>query len=197
MLGQGVLPHILPEATDIGRLRLLCFLEARGIVRPTIAPDPLRRLAAVLRVDAVQATAVAERLKLSKAEATRLVALAAPARMPDDHMDVLEARRLLHRIGAERFRDLVMLAWAARRAVQARTPSGENERWMRLLDLADSWQPVSLPVQGRDVIALGVPRGPKVGAILADIERWWEEGDYRADRCQALERVKSIVAGHV
>ncbi|HLN24002.1 MAG TPA: CCA tRNA nucleotidyltransferase [Patescibacteria group bacterium] len=194
MLGQDVLPHILPEATDIGRLRLLCFLETRGIVRPTIAPDPLRRLAAVLHVDAAQAKAVADRLKLSNVESKRLVALAAPPQMPDDHMQPREARRLLYRIGAELFRDLVMLAWAARRAVQARTPPGENDRWTRLLDLADEWQPVSLPVQGRDVIAMGVPRGPKIGAILAAIERWWEDGDYRADRPQALERLRGIVA---
>ena len=94
MRGEWVLQEVLPEAHNIGRLRLTCFLENRGVVRPSIRPDPLRRLAAVLAVDAEGARAVAARLKLSKAETDRLVSLAAPAQMPDHEMDAKAARGL-------------------------------------------------------------------------------------------------------
>ncbi len=194
MQGERVLAEVLPEARAFGRLRILAFLEERGVVRPHIAPDPLRRLAAVLDVDRDAAAAVAARLKLSNAQTHRLVAMAAPERMPDPTMDAPAARRALHRIGAERFRDLVLLAWAERKAATGRTPPGETERWNVLLDHADAWAPVNLPVHGRDVMALGLPRGPKIGTVLDEIHRWWEDGDYRAGRKEALERLRELVA---
>lgn len=194
MQGHHILRHILPEARDFGRLRVLVFLERRGLVRPNIAPDPLRRLAAVLDVDKSGAETVAKRLKLSKAMAERLVALAAPLVMPDASMDEKAARRLLHRIGAALFRDLVLLAWSRRKAIGDRMPARESERWVGLLDRSDSWQPVELPVHGRDLIALGVPHGPQIGIFLGAIERWWEAGDFRASRDETLERLGKLVA---
>ncbi len=194
MQSERVLAHVLPEARAFGRLRMLAFLEERGIVRPGIAPDPLRRLAAVLEVDRDGALAVAARLKLSNLQTDRLVAMAAAGPMPDPTMDRPAVRRLLHRIGVERLRDLVLLAWAERKAVAGRTPPGETDRWSAMLDLADQWKPVSLPVHGQDLIQLGVPRGPDIGAYLAELHRWWEEGDFRADREQALERLRALVA---
>ncbi len=197
MQAERVLAYLLPEATDIGRLRTLCFLETRGLVRAGIKTDALRRLAAVLKVDHSGAATVADRLKLSNGQTDRLVALAAPDRVPDPSMTAPTARRLLHRIGAERFRDLLLLGWAAVKAVDAHRPPGETERWLGLLDLADAWQPVTLPVRGQDVLALGVPHGPKIGAILAEIERWWEDGDFRAGRGAALERLRQLVTDQV
>jgi poly(A) polymerase len=194
MQGQRVLPHLLPEARNFGRLRVLAFLETRGLVRPEIGPDALRRLAAVLSVDALEATTVAQRLRLSRTQTDRLVALAAPRQTPDTAIDDKAARRLLHRIGAACFRDLALLGWAQRKAIGDRMPAAESERWIGLLDRADAWQPVQLPVHGQDLIDLGIPRGPQIGALLADMERWWEEGDYRAGRDEALARLKTLVA---
>lgn len=196
MQGHHVLGHILPEARDFGRLRVLVFLETRGLARPDVVPDALRRLAAVLDVDAAGADVVARRLKLSRALSDRLVALAAPRALPDARMDDKAARRLLHRIGARPFRDLALLAWARRKAVGDRMPAAESGRWAALLDRAAAWQPVELPVHGRDVVALGVPQGPRIGIYLSAIERWWEAGDYRADREESLARLKSMVEGN-
>jgi poly(A) polymerase len=193
MRGEKVLPHLLPDLVDFGRLRVLVFLENRGLVHPCITPDPLRRLAALLPADRDKALATAERLKLSNHDSGRLVAMAAPAQWPNPALERAELRRLLHRTGAPLFRDLVLLAWSAARANETLTHSRATEGWIGLLDLADAWQPVALPVHGQDLIALGVPRGPQIGAYLADMERWWEAGDYQADRSQALARLKSLV----
>jgi poly(A) polymerase len=193
MHNERVLDHVLPEATRLGVLRFLAFLDTRGIVRPSIAPDPLRRLAAVLDVDAAAAAHVAMRFKLSTAQTTRLTALAAPSRVPDQAMEPPETRRLLRRLGAPLFRDLVLLAWAARKAIEGRTPLGETDRWLALLDMADGWRPVKLPVRGRDLIDLGVPRGPRIGRFLGEIDAWWEAGDYRAGRSETLAKLKSLV----
>lgn len=192
MRGERVLEHVLPEAKAFGRLRVLTFLETRAMVRQTVRPDPIRRLASVLVTDKAGAEAVAARLRLSNSESKRLVGLCDPQDWPIVGMDDLAARRMLYRLGAELFHDLTLIAWAGRKDLEARTPPGESEKWQHLLDLADGWQPVSLPVKGQDLIERGVPRGPGIGALLERLERWWEEGDYRAGREEALAQLDRL-----
>jgi len=195
MEGERVLRHMLPEARDFGRLRVLTFLEVRGILRPRIGVDALRRLAALLPADAAAASSVADRLRLSNQQSARLVEVAAPQALPDPDRGQTEARALLHRIGAERFVDLALLAWAARRAADTpRSGSGDNERWTALIDAALEWLPRKLPVGGEDALALGLAPGPKVGELLAELERWWIAGDFRAGRDEALARLKELAA---
>ena len=188
MFGEHILESILPEAQDFGRLRVLTFLDTRGILRPRVGMDRLRRLAAVLPADAAAAERVALRLKLSNAQAERLIAMAAPAEVPDPASGVAKARRLLYRIGADAMVDLVLLAWAGRRSVDAKL-AGNNDQWIALIDAALEWQPVRLPVSGADVLALDVAPGPRVGELLAEVERWWIDGDFRASRDEALARL--------
>jgi len=193
MEGERVLRHVLPEARDFGRLRVLTFLESRGILRPRIGVDALRRLAALLPPDVASATALAARLKLSNLQAGRLVAMAAPDAVPDPAGGMEGARRLLYRFGAERFIDWALLTWAGRRATEANR-SGDNERWVALIDGALDWQPPRLPVSGGDVLALGFVPGPGVGDLLAEVERWWIDGDFRAGRDETLDHLRELVA---
>lgn len=192
MHGEHVLEHVLPEAHDFGRLRQLAWLEARGLRREGIQPDPLRRLAASLVTDAEGARAVAGRLRLSNRQTERLVALAAPETQPDPSLDRKARRRLLHRLGAELFRDLALLRWAAYRAETPRDGPWASAAWEELLDEADAWRPVDLPVKGRDVLELGVPPGPQVGEMLRRVEQWWEDNDYRPGREECLARLRLL-----
>jgi len=194
MRGERVLEHVLPEATEFGRLRLLVFLETRAMARDNVKPDPLRRLAALMNGDRKAALDVAARLRLSNAETHRLADMCGPVAWPMAGMDDLVARRLLHRLGVEAFHDLTLIAWAGRKDVQARTPPGETNQWLHLLDLADQWQPVTLPVKGQDLIDRGIPRGPEIGELLGKLETWWEDGDYRAGRDEALARLDQLCA---
>ncbi len=194
MYGERILEHVLPEAGDFGRLRQLAWLESRGLRREGLHPDALRRLAAVLETDADGAAAVAARLRLSNRQTERLVTLAAPAAAPAPHMDRRQRRRLLRRLGAEGFRDLVLLGWAGDRASAPRDGPWTSEDWAALLAEADAWTPVALPVKGRDVLDLGVPPGPRVGDLLRRVEDWWEARDYRPDRAACLARLRDLAA---
>ena len=51
---------------------------------------------------------------------------------------------------------------------------------------AARWQPKRLPVGGDDILALGVPAGPRVGALLAALETWWVAHDFAPDRAACL-----------
>jgi poly(A) polymerase len=176
MAEDGVLAAILPEATRLDRLQHLIELEPQA--------DPLRRLAALIEIDAAGATALAERLRLSNAERDRLAGLAPP--WPLEPRGDLRAQRLaLYRLGAERYRDITLLLTA--------DGAMDQPRLVELLALAAAWQPPRFPLQGRDVTALGVPPGKRVGELLAQVRQWWEAGDFTADRAACLRRLKEII----
>ena len=173
--GAGVLRRVLPRPRADWRERLGRLTELEGD-----AGDPVRRLAATVADDA---PALARRLRLSRTQAERLAALAAP-QYAVFGLDARGARRALRGVGAERYRDLALLAWA---------DAGSDEGLKDALAVADAWRPVSLPVKGRDATALGVPPGPRVGALLREVDAWWEAGDYRAGRGETLARLRELV----
>jgi len=210
MRDDGVLGAILPEATRIDRLGRLAALstpsptlprlrrrrsadanppnapspplagEGRGGGKPA---DPLLRLAAMIEVDRAAAIKLAERLRLSVAERKRLIALAAP--WPLDPSDTAQAQRLaLYRLGPERYRDLALLLAAAGRLTLGRL--------RKLVEFAETWPLPAFPVSGGDVTALGIAPGPRVGRLLAAVKRWWEDGDFAADREECLARLREL-----
>jgi poly(A) polymerase len=61
-----------------------------------------------------------------------------------------------------------------------------------LLALAAGWTMPVFPLAGREVTALGIPPGPRVGQLLAAVRRWWEEGNFTADRAACLEKLQEI-----
>ena len=184
MQEDGVLAAILPEATRVDRLERLVALEP--------AADPLRRLAALVAVDAGGAAAMAERLRLSNAERDRIVGLAPPwpiAFGPGPAGDDRSQRLARYRLGEERYRDL---AWLL--AAEDKRLSGD--RLVEMLTLARNWAPPRFPLAGRDLTALGIPPGPRIGQLLAEMRGWWEDGDFTADRAACLARLKKIAAIH-
>jgi poly(A) polymerase len=176
MREDGVLSVVLPEARRLDRLQRMIEIE------PEI--DPLRRLAALIDVDGSGAAALAERLRFSNAWRDRLHGLAPP--WPLDPQGDARAQRLsLYRLGAERFRDIALLL-AADGAV---SPARLDE----LVALARNWTPPRFPLAGRDVVALGIPPGERVGQLVDAVREWWEAGDFAADRTQCLAYLQTLV----
>ncbi len=157
MAGLGVLAPVIPEGADPARLARVVAVGAPA--------DPLLRLAALLTGDPA---AFAARLRLSTAERDRLTALRdAPLARPE--ADDASLRRLLADTDPALLLDRAWLDggtgpdWAALRARLAAMP-----------------RPV-FPLEGRDVLALGLPPGPHVGALLRAVREWWLDGGCRAD----------------
>ena len=180
----GVLYHLLPGAQ---KTALLTWLVEN--VRSDTEPDPIRRLAAlVATAENLVGKAVANRWRLSADDSARLAALAAPEFALAPALDRQAQRRLIYRHGAERFRDLVFLAWAAE-------PRTENEAaWRAMLETTAEWEPPQFPLAGADVLARGVEEGPEVGRLLKAAEEWWVERDFAPDRAALLDRLDTLVA---
>ncbi len=188
MAGENVLVEILPQAGDVVRLRMLNWLETRAIRIDGVSPDPIRHLAALLKPNA-DAAAVATRLRLSNADRDRLKRMVAPAADFDPDVGEVAEQRTIRALGNEPATDAALLAWAGELADAGHLPRPRTERWIAILERCKSWTPPVFPLSGADVLALGVPRGEPVGALLASVEEWWENGSYKASRQECLDRL--------
>jgi poly(A) polymerase len=193
MRGERVLERMLPEAGDIGRLRALAWLETRAVRIDSVKPDAIRRLAALIKTDRAGAERVATRLRLSNRDTDRLALLSEPPFAVAPEVDARARRRALRHQGSDACRDFALIAWAGEVALSAHLPPGRNEAWAELIGEIDAWRPIPFPLKGRDALALGLPAGPRVGELLARVEAWWEDGDYRADRAACLEKLKALI----
>jgi len=195
MRGARVLPLILPEALHFGRLRMLAFLETRGVVAPGIAADSLRRLAAVLELETEdEALALAARLRLSRAEGRRLAAIIAtpPGNRPTADLSPEDAHRRLDRLGPELFIDLALVGWSRERQTEGHIDSRRTQGWMDQIALAGAFAPPPFPLSGRDLLAAGIPRGPAVGAALETLRDWWLAEGFKPDREALLARLNTL-----
>ncbi|HET9230879.1 MAG TPA: CCA tRNA nucleotidyltransferase [Vitreimonas sp.] len=173
----------LPEMDNHSRLRALMDLEA-DLMLPG---DPMTRVAAALE-DQQSAKALANRLKLSNEERDRLVAALGDDVKITSFMSLREMRRAIYAIGNEPFRDRVMLAWAA-------NGGGKAQQWRALVAHSQMWTPPKMPLSGDEVMAAGVPAGPKVGVIMREVEAWWIDADFPDDKLSIIERLKAVAQG--
>ena len=179
MARTGVLEAALPGVEDWTRFDRLVGIT----LEQRIETDAELRLAALLPDGTAKATA--ERLRLSNAQRDRLIAAIASAPQVVSSMSQREARRLMYGVGLCAYADRVKLGWAS-----GKPAAGAH--WRALLGLADTWSPPSMPVNGADVAAAGVPQGPMVGAVLRAVEAWWIDQDFINDREQALQRLSTV-----
>lgn len=183
MAETGVLAEALPEASGLQRLDALIAIDGELMEEP----DPVLRLAALLPADPKQAAGAAERLKLSNADRLRLIEAARESPEIVSWMSPKAVRRQVWRLGAAALTDKIKLAWAAR--------GGNGMQWRALLPMAQTWPRPTLPLTGEEVLAAGVPEGPLVGAVLADVEAWWVDNDFPTDKLSIIERLKAVAQG--
>jgi poly(A) polymerase len=182
MASSGILGEILPGNLLIPRLERLAQIDANNF----FTPDPILRLASLLP-DATSANAVADRFKLSNADRTRLEAVLGGKDRIVSYLSIKEVRKLLYRLGPKAFKDRATLRWAE-------DPKDSNAvQWRALLAVADAWDRPEFPLTGREVMNAGVPEGPLVGRILAEVEDWWIDSDFTDDEFSLAERLKAVV----
>jgi poly(A) polymerase len=174
MARAGVLAVVLPEAGAFDRLAAHVRLGDA---------DPLRRLASLIDGGA---EAVADRLRLSNAERSRLAALVPPRDAPPETAPA-ELRGRLYRDGRTAVEDAVWASWAMRAAAGE---GGLEAAYRPLLALAETWVRPRFPLKGSDAIRAGVPAGPRVGALMKALEAWWIAADFAPDRAACLAELR-------
>nr|WP_210329025.1 CCA tRNA nucleotidyltransferase [Mesorhizobium amorphae] len=187
MRQAGVLTSVLPESEKWG-------IDAiHGLTRTEKelgwTSDPLLRLEAMLPPDAARMKTLAERLKFSTGEADRLRQWALTAAVEPNATEGDLAKKL-YRGDRQGFVDRLRLALgsARARAVEDNAALLDAGGFSRLLGFALKWQRPDFPVKGADLTELGAAPGPKLGAILKNLEREWIESGFALDRGALLER---------
>ncbi|MBB5984080.1 poly(A) polymerase [Sphingobium sp. B1D3A] len=157
MIADDVLRPVLPEidAQGVARLRTLIAREAEA----DVAPDPLRRLAALLPPDEALADQIGARLRLSNKARARLRNALAP-------IEAETPEALAYRIGTTGAIDRMLLGNA-----------------FQVTDIATvkDWQVPRLPLSGGDLIAMGLEAGPRVARALQALERAWIAAGFPAE----------------
>ena len=180
MRTHGLLAEVLPAAP---RPALLARLIAIETSRAT-APDAASRLAALAVETPEDAARLAQRLRLSGEERDVLV----QATRAEAHLsappDPPAARALLYRHDPSVYQRLLTLALARHLA----TPVDASE-WSDALSLPNHWTAPVFPIKGADLIAHGIPAGPRIGETLRTLENWWIGQDFAPDRAALLARL--------
>jgi poly(A) polymerase len=183
MAATGILSTLLPGALQLSRLERLAEIDADNL----FTRDGVLRLAALLP-DGDAAHAAADALKLSNADRTRLEQALGGAGLTAG-LSAKDARLLLYRLGVARFRDKVLLAWAAAPKTANALP------WRMMLRMAETWERPRFALTGLDVMQAGIAEGPEVGRVLAKVEDWWAGGDFTAGETALREKLQSVIDG--
>ena len=171
MRETGLLAAVLPEAQAPEVLRRLVAIGAPA--------DPLLRLAALLPADA--APGLAERLRLSGEERDRLCRFTALTERAVPASD--KSPGLVRAWLADRRKEVALdELWLA----EAR--DGVDRAALRAA-VAGMEAPV-FPLQGRDLLALGMSPGPAIGELLGVLRGWWLAAGAAATREEALAEAR-------
>jgi poly(A) polymerase len=161
----GGVPH-LASVGNMAKAEAACGLDA----------SPVRRLGALAVMVAEDAERLWQRLRLSNAEHERLASMADGWWRVTPAADEISARALLYRLGPERFADRVLLAWA-------RSDAGAGDAtWHAVTTLGARWVAPAFPLRAADLMARGIPKGPRLGVALAAAEEMWIAQGFPSDK---------------
>ena len=196
MMNQAsILQQILPGQYKIDYLQLMLEVEKIKINGKFIKKDRLRRLGVLLMdFNSTDINKVCKNLRLSKQQTRRLYSM--NGSMPifnkkDPKNTVLKA---LSDFSLEDVYDKIIVAWIKQAQMTNRLSETQISGLIELLKLTTRKQKIKFPLDGRDVLNLGVEEGPEVGAFLDAVKLWWEDGGFKASHRECLVRLEKLVA---
>ena len=170
MTETGLLGNVLGGIALLASFENMAKVEAAAVLEP----DPVRRLGALGVWVAEDGERLAQRLRLSNAEAERLTALERWWRVSPEPGG-MSARALLYRLGPQHFIDQVLVAWSRSAAGVA------DHAWRALAELPRTWSAPEFPLKATDFMARGLAAGPALGAAMRAAEQAWIAADFPAD----------------
>ncbi|MBB4379747.1 poly(A) polymerase [Bradyrhizobium sp. Rc3b] len=185
MADGGLLQALIGGVAYTGPLETMIAIEREL----GLAASSTRRLAALTVAVTEDAKRVAARLRLSNAETKALDSMG-HRWWRFTTKDEANARRLLYRLGPERYHDRVLLGWA--RAGGDVT----SMRWRALAELPQRWTAPKFPLKAADFIARGLAEGPALGHVLTLAEDAWLAADFPLEEA-ALASIADQAAARI
>ncbi|WP_417676522.1 CCA tRNA nucleotidyltransferase [Roseibium sp.] len=130
---------------------------------------------------------IADRFRLSNAERKRMHgALAAATDISAGGADP-EVFRLLYRHGRESFIDGLLAVWAQAKA--GGTSADREPVFCDALKQGRNLEIPAFPLKGADLMAAGLPSGPRIGETLKRLEEEWLDSRFSLSRKDLLEQI--------
>ena len=179
MASAGILTLVLGADAD------LATFDAEVEAGP--APDQMLRLAAMAVRAPADVARLRERLRLTNAEQSRLLAMLQAGAGMSGLPDPAELRRRLFDHGGAATADALRLGFAAG------LPPRHQPTWARSIDELQAMSRPVLPWSGSELKEAGLT-GPRIGDALAALERHWADAGFPDDR-SALRDIWTGVVG--
>ena len=180
MLDLGIVAHILPEGTKVARLKNL--LKAENLLH--VPPLAILRLASLLDTTETGFKNIVNALRLSTRETDHLHDLLFTPLPASRNDSALHLRQKTYRLGHDIVIGQLLLDVAE---------TNDQKNLVATYQIVTSFRPPQFPLNGKDVMELGIPAGPDVGRFLAAMETWWLEHDFKPGRGECLEKLKDII----
>lgn len=181
---HDILAHLVALTSHPERLTRLQAIEAELGDHP----DASTRMAALFINRANDAENLAKKFRLSRAHQEALANAAAINRSDEQLASDNAIRGQIYRLGQDAFARALRVAWA-----RSEAPTSDPA-WIAKIRLAASWSPPAMPVSGADVLALGIPAGPRVGVILSAFEDWWISADFPTESALHREKLSALAS---
>ncbi len=164
----GVFNALNLPLTNIARLeQVVAHEKTLGL------SEPLRRLWASIEGEFAD---IGTRLRLSNTDAQRITALMHLPVVPADEKAQL---RLAYKLSAQTVMDALIVSGGATR---------QN------LEQLERWQRPQLPLNGADLVKLGMSQSPAMGEVLEKVEAWWIEQNFTPDHAACVAQAKRLLA---
>lgn len=193
MRQAGVLTQILPESEKWGIDAIHGLIATENDLGWQV--DPMLRLASLLPPVQEKLEAMAERLRMSKAEAAKLTNWAAAGSASHTTSELALSKQLyLGDVCGTAYRLKLALAAARARAQQEDAALVEAGGYSRQLKFLDGWTKPAFPINGGDLLKLGAAPGKAMGESLKALEKEWMDSGFRMDRDALLARAAELIA---
>jgi len=182
MRTTGVLNIVLPESEKWGIDLIPSLLTAEELCKFEI--DPMLRLMAVIppRDDVVDA--LSTRLKLSGVETKRLMLWTKTPKVEQGtNQKTLE--KFFYENDMQAVLDVLQLDIAT---LEGRGEASADALKIAVgfLQQAQKWQRPTLPIKGKDLLALGQEAGPSIGKAIRALEAKWVESGFKLSKEELL-----------
>ncbi|WP_455465666.1 CCA tRNA nucleotidyltransferase [Bartonella sp. B39] len=190
MRQSRILTHIFPETEKWGIDGIYSLVKAEQAFGWKI--DPLLRLESLLPPDPIRLHEMAQRLRLSNKEETRLREWA-ELKMINQNCSDGFVQKLIYFHGRQPVLDQLSLCVAAAHVATLEEDEAlqKAESYGRLYQIAQKWQIPTFPVNGTDLMKKGLSRGLLLGEKLKELEMIWVESGFLMDRKALLEKINS------
>ena len=178
---NDILSFLLPEKCNIKHLENLEILISSN----QIEADEVRRLFVLFDPDPMIAESLAKRLRLNKTQKARLINLSKFVFNPYLFNDLKYIKRVVFSHGKDFVKDKILLLLSQSNRCEANIK--------KLFSDIDNMSIPVFPINGKDLVAIGMQNGMPVREIIGSLKNLWIESDFELSLDDLKEKAKLML----